>query len=253
MELLRISGKRLGYLAQQDACHRCFWIQSHLGWRLPWSFFPGVFSSLDSYTKRVTGVHAQIRQSLPKWLKLDGEPAAVPHHSQFRLIVKSSGLLLTGACDELIRRPDGSLVILDYKTSRFTSHQDELLPTYTAQLNAYSLIAEGLGMGPVSGLYLVYYEPLTGIQDESLLRLVDDDGFKMSFGAHVVPVPCQLTSLMALMKQARRIFDLTTPPPPQNGCKDCDRMAEMVGLMTGRRVLVSTCRKRTLARTHKAA
>jgi hypothetical protein len=54
---LRISAKNLGALALPDFCPRCFWLKSRTK-VLPFQIFPGIFSSIDSYTKRV--VHAWI-------------------------------------------------------------------------------------------------------------------------------------------------------------------------------------------------
>ena len=56
---------------------------------------------------------------------------------------------------------DGSHLIVDYKTAKFTAHQDELFPMYEVQLNAYAVIGEQKGIAPVSGLALVYTEPVT--------------------------------------------------------------------------------------------
>ena len=53
MEPLRISAKNLGELAKPDFCPRCFWLRTHAK-RLPYQIFPGIFSSIDAYTKRGT-------------------------------------------------------------------------------------------------------------------------------------------------------------------------------------------------------
>lgn len=49
---LRISAKNLGHLALPGAYPRCFWIQTHF--KLPYQIFPGIFSSIDCYTKKVS-------------------------------------------------------------------------------------------------------------------------------------------------------------------------------------------------------
>jgi len=62
---LQISGKDLGALAMKGFCPRCFWIQRRT--KLPWQIFPGIFSSIDSYSKKV--VHGQFDKSgMPGWL-----------------------------------------------------------------------------------------------------------------------------------------------------------------------------------------
>jgi len=57
-EPLRISAKNIGALALPDFCPRCFWLKLKARNRLPFQIFPGIFSSIDAYTKRV--VHAWV-------------------------------------------------------------------------------------------------------------------------------------------------------------------------------------------------
>jgi hypothetical protein len=67
---LQISGKDLGALAMKGFCPRCFWISGRT--RLPWQIFPGIFSSIDSYSKKV--VHGQFdRSEMPGRLAPLGE------------------------------------------------------------------------------------------------------------------------------------------------------------------------------------
>jgi len=68
-------------------------------------------------------------------------------------------VIITGIPDEIFQKKDTSYFIVDYKTARFTGHQDELMPIYKVQLNGYALIAEKCGLKPVTGIGLVYYEP----------------------------------------------------------------------------------------------
>jgi len=55
MPQFRISAKTLGELALPDFCPRCFWLKLHAK-HLPLQIFPGIFSSIDAYTKRVVHV-----------------------------------------------------------------------------------------------------------------------------------------------------------------------------------------------------
>ena len=125
---LQISGKDLGALAMKGFCPRCFWIARRT--RLPWQIFPGIFSSIDSYSKKV--VHGQFDQSgMPGWLAPLGELKGYkdpPSAQKFRVPVEEHGILLTGAPDAIFERADGTLVIADYKTSRVTPNQDRLFP-----------------------------------------------------------------------------------------------------------------------------
>src|SRR5205814_9298993 len=51
---LRISAKTLGLLALPNFCSRCFHTRMHCGDKLPFQIFPGIFASIDSYSKKVT-------------------------------------------------------------------------------------------------------------------------------------------------------------------------------------------------------
>lgn len=233
----RISAKNLGHLALPDHCPRCFWLQARCGWKMPFAFFPGIFSSIDSYSKRVTNLHNALYSQNPLWLGVLGDlgqPIPVPHHTKFKLIDPETDILLTGVPDEMLQAVDGSITILDYKTARYTGHQDALLPIYQAQLNGYALIAESLGLGKVSGLALVYYEPVTGINSENLASVVQENGFSMGFTANILPVEVDRTMIPPLLQKAKALFDLPSPPEGRKGCRDCAalyRLMNMVALL----------------------
>ncbi|MEK7873958.1 MAG: hypothetical protein AAB502_08910, partial [Chloroflexota bacterium] len=59
MKEVIISAKNLGGFAGPDACERCLWIGLH--GKLPYQIFPGIFRSIDSYTKKV--VHGFFRRT----------------------------------------------------------------------------------------------------------------------------------------------------------------------------------------------
>jgi len=216
---LRISAKNLGHLALPDACPRCFWIQTHC--KLPYQIFPGIFSSIDAYTKKVIHLHLARTGSLPSWLAGFGDtgrPIPVPHHSKFVATHQETGVILTGVPDEMTSG-DAGLWILDYKTAKFTGTQDSLLPVYRCQLNGYALIAETIHQKPVVGLGLVYMEPVTDI--ESADGLVDAEGFRMGFRAKVLPIERDRELVPVLLAKAKGIYDLPVPPAGREGCRDC--------------------------------
>jgi hypothetical protein len=221
MNPLRISAKHLGALAMPDHCERCTWLNARMGWKMPWQFFPGIFSSFDSYSKKVTAAHFKAHGKLPKWLDGYGTPMKAPHWSKFGVVEPESNLLLCGAPDEILRRESGDLSILDYKCAKFTDGQDRLKPLYEVQLNAYAWIAEQMGMGRATRLALVYYEPLNAIPDDEVVGLIGEEGFGLRFGATVVPVEVHPESIPTLLNEARRIIDLPQAPDGRDGCKDC--------------------------------
>jgi len=203
-----------------------------MGFKLPFQIFPGMFSSIDAYSKTITHLHRHHSDHLPTWMEqsgIMGEPVEGLHHSRFQWI-ETDDILLTGVPDEIIR--DGvELSIIDYKTARHTEGQDALLPIYRVQLNCYARIAERLGMGTVRRLALLYYEPKTDISIGDLAGLTDDNGFAMRFNPKVVPIALEPEIIPPLLEQARRLFDSPSPPQGREGCSNCrmvERMSDLV-------------------------
>jgi len=235
-EPLQISAKNLGDFHQPDACLRCLWIKLHYPGKLPFQIFPGIFSSIDSYTKKA--VHGWIDEygELPGWLAavgLAGEYRAVPGHTRFRVLDEATNITLTGVPDDIFVREDGAHLIIDYKTARFTPNQDALLPVYHAQLNGYAHIAERTGFSPVGGLALVYMEPRTEQEDADAPENRRPDGFAMGFAAHILPIPQEPGLVPGLLAQARALFDQPRPPQGNPGCEECETLQELVGFVNG--------------------
>ena len=229
MDQIRISAKNLGAVALEDFCPRCFWLKLRMENKLPWQIFPGIFSSIDAYTKRV--IHAQIdAKAFPDWMEgLDiCGYKKVPHFSKFKKEIPEHGILLTGAPDDIFVCSSGAYIIPDYKTAKYTENQDKLLPMYQVQLNAYADIAEACGFKPVHDLFLVYFEPCT---DEEYARArCALSGFDMTFKAHPVRVPLDTAMLDRAMDTTRKIFDMPNAPDGRQGCKDCECLSGILKL-----------------------
>ncbi len=192
-----------------------------MGFKLPFQIFPGIFSSIDSYTKKISHGFFNKYGRLPRWLEIEGKPIKVPSYFKFQVIIQDLKIQFTGVPDEIIQLPDGSYFIIDYKTAKYTDTQDELKPMYEVQLNGYAYIAEQIGISPVSGLSLVYYEPSTDIELSSIDNFILENGFSMNFSGKVIQVELDRNRIMALLKQAREIYDSEYLPPSRDGCKNC--------------------------------
>ena len=196
---------------------------------------PGIFSSIDAFSKRAILAYFEKNGHFPPWIAgrwADARPLPTPHHSTFRLTDPKTGIVLTGVPDLLLGLPNDRLAILDLKTARHSDHQDELLPMYRVQLTGYALIAEGLDMGHVEALGLVYCEPPAGDGDGDLDACVSDHGFTMPFRATAVPMGLDRAMIPPLLERARGILGLEKAPRGREGCKECrlvDEMARMWG------------------------
>jgi hypothetical protein len=237
MAQIIISAKELGALALPNFCPRCFWIKMHCANKLPFQIFPGIFSSIDSYTKKVTSAHYARHNQLPSWLgelgKL-GKPVKVPHYSKFRVIDEGTDILLRGMPDEILQKEDSSYFIIDYKTAKFTKAQDSLLPMYEVQLGAYAYIGRRQGFDPVSGIALVYMEPQTDLDQERLDSVLREDGFLMGFAGHVLQLKLEAEQKVPpLLEKVRDIYDLESPPQGNRDCSDCKLLDQLIVTVTG--------------------
>lgn len=228
---LQISAKNLGALALPTFCPRCFWLRMICGDKLPYQIFPGIFASIDSYSKRVTMKHYQQRGCIPNWFSGFGDlgmPIPVPGWSRFQILDSATNILLTGVPDELLRHPKHGLWIGDYKTARFTDAQDALAPMYQVQLNCYAVIAAGIGLGPIYGLGLLYYEPVTDITNSDRQFLIQKDRFFLEFSPKLKPVKPQPNLIPPLLRRVRAICDSPASPTARPGCRDCCTLERLI-------------------------
>ena len=238
MAQIRISAKDLGALTLPNFCPRCFWIKMHCSNKLPFQIFPGIFSSIDSYTKKVTNTHFARYSQLPSWLKELGDlgkPVKVPHYSKFCVLDEKTEVLLSGMPDEILQKEDGSHFIIDYKTAKFTKTQDSLLPMYEVQLNAYAYIGKRQGFDPIWGIALVYMEPQTDLTLDELDSILRKDGFLMGFAGHVLQLKLEAEQkIPPLLEEVRRIYDHKSPPSGNQDCRDCKLLDQLMANVTGR-------------------
>ena len=228
----QISAKTLGSLALRGFCPRCFWIQTHAK-KLPYQIFPGIFSSIDSFSKRLIHSWFDLEGKAPRWLEGIGKIKSYrnpPSAANFHVLDSQTSIKLTGAPDGILVMEDGSLVIIDYKTARFTAHQDELFPMYEAQLNAYAHIGKQVWKEPVSALALVYTEPATDDASARNAANRSDNGFRLPFIANIVPVDIKSGLVPKLLSQAKHILDFPVAPAGRDGCQDCELLARLLEL-----------------------
>jgi len=224
---IRISAKNLGSLAMPDACHRCFWIKNTIK-TLPWQIFPGIFSSIDSYTKKMVHLIFDETGKAPAWLpELDDTEKYLKalHWSKFKRKDKETGITVTGMVDDIFQCYDGSRIIVDYKTAKYTKNQDKLLPLYEAQLNLYAWIEEGFGSIVRDDLPLIYCEPVTEPENQNYGTI----GFALPFQCKTVLIKKDTSLVDELL--AKVVTLLSGQIPEINiKCKDCLALEKIISL-----------------------
>lgn len=231
---MKISAKNLGILALKDHCPRCFYIKLKMGFKLPYQIFPGIFSSIDSYSKKITWAYFAKYGKLPQWFSPFGKfIKVVPtlHHSKFFMVDRKTGIRLTGVPDDIFLMEDGKFFIVDYKTAKFTENQDALMSIYQVQLNGYALILEKLGIGKVGGIGLCYYEPQGDTPAQNIEAVLKQDGFSMPFKAHLKQLELNPEGVvLPLLAQVRELWGRKQVPEGRVGCRDCQGLEQVVAL-----------------------
>jgi hypothetical protein len=231
---LQVAAKRPGELALAKGCERCVCLKLKVGNRLPFLHLPSIFGDIDLFSKRVLDAHVAESGRLPAWLDELGAVGCrtPPHWSRFRRLVPEHNIVLVGSADAILVRPDGSHIIVDFKTARYSAGQDELLPLYKVQLNAYASIGEVCGFSPVSGLALVYTEPCVD-PPGGHAQQCRPDGFQMGFTVRVVPVELNPAMLDPLLARVRALYDSPELPAGRPGCEDCRRTDALARMWVG--------------------
>ena len=228
MKELKISAKDLGALLMPDFCPRCFWIKRNVK-ALPFQIFPGIFSSIDAYTKRVMHAWFDAHHRAPDWLpELQDSVGYLPnmHWSKFKRLDTETGITVSGVTDDIFECADGYHIIPDYKTAKFTDNQDKLIPIYKAQLNSYAWIHEGFGH-KVKSITLIYCEPVTDAE-ACTPGIFKADGFDMGFHVKALALEIETGMVPELLKKAKQILDLAAPPQSVDGCPDCEKLNKLI-------------------------
>jgi hypothetical protein len=216
-DTLRISAKALGELAMPNFDPQVFWVKSRARFKTPFNIFPGIFSTLDKHQKSITIKSKELTGSWPTWIGDVKEYVSCPHWSTFNFTDEETGIIVSGAMDECFRLQDDSLLISDNKLAMHTGRQDDLMPMYEVQLNAYADICERTDLGVASRLQLVYHEPMVEFaSDDVFKKLFFSDRYMLRFKPKVVEIKRDRSLVPGLLKKAKGIISLAKPPSPLN-------------------------------------
>jgi hypothetical protein len=121
---------------------------------------------------------------------------------------------LFGAVDDLWQRPDGALIVADYKA---TAKKDEITPWniypgYKRQLEIYQFLIEQQGFKVDATSWLVYANGIkTGGRFDDMLRFV----------TKMIPVECDRAWVQGTFADAVRLVEGGQRPAAAEGCAWC--------------------------------
>jgi hypothetical protein len=234
---LAITPKRLGLVCIQKYCPRCFWYLLQQRFHPPFNIFGGaIFKYMEKAQIAVISDLIERKGRLPKeFAPLTDLVSRVEFSRNWRKFQHrlKSGILLYGEPDDICEREDGTLAIIDHKTASPSSKdgEDPLTDLYHCQVTGYGLIAqEGQKLGEVSTGGLFYWT----VDHHAVL---DDPGAHYFAGALTVDfIPTvkafriDFDDLDAPLKEAQKIWELTTPPDGTDGCEDCRKLDTLLAL-----------------------
>lgn len=228
---ISVSATELANYAARYPCMRCAWVRMHVK-DLPYQSFPGIFSTIDTFTKKVITSHFNQHGCLPPWMEEIGDVIRCvdpPGWRKFYREDEHTEVTVRGEADAIFQLAGGSYLIADYKTSRYNPERLYALRSYEMQLNAYAWIAESTGFSPVNRLALIFMEPASNIEDAKSPNSIDDDGIQLRFNTRIVPVKRRPESMIPpILEKVRSVADMSTPPAPRSRCRDCDQFDTMV-------------------------
>lgn len=224
---IRVSPRHLGQMRRADFCPNAFRIGISLGFRYPFEFpMPGLMFNMDYFEKHLVNAHFEAEGSLPKWLKALGCTRPVEFPAKLTEEIDDLDLTLVGMPDAVLRKNNGDLVVVDYKTAKCKGADDPFMPVYEAQLWGYARLLEANDIGKVTGASLVYFENDLGDFKDSPLDLFSGEGMTVPFTVRLHTIKIDLKALDGLLRAFRKFADMTGPLVKCD-CTTCVRLQRL--------------------------
>mgnify|MGYP001607696156 CR=1 FL=1 len=201
------------------SCPRCFWLLKRHNIKPPEGYPLALNMAMDTLLKAEFDIYRAKGEPHPI-LTEHGVPARLFPHldrlQQWRNTLQGlrwtdpdSGHVLFGAIDDLLEYADGSVAVLDYKSSG--ARQAVVYPSYQLQLDVYTFLLQQLGYTTAPQAFLAFF------------LAVKDAGFggRLPFRGLLVPVTPQPDRVLSLFQQAVELARAASAPMPGSSCDVC--------------------------------
>ena len=158
-----------------------------------------------------------------------GDATASP---EVPFVIEVGGTLVRGSIDLLAERPDGSLLVVDYKTDRLEAREPtDVVSRYTVQRDLYALAAAGRGT-PVETAYVFLERPEAPVTEsfgepeldaararvQALLQRLAAGRFEVTDRPHrSLCLDCPARARLCSHEPAAQLRDSPEPPVPPAG------------------------------------
>jgi hypothetical protein len=207
-----LSPSEFGFLWQE--CRRCYYLKVTQKDTRPGAF-PKIFQAIDAQMRmRFDGKRTEeVLPHLPPGTLDCGDQRV--QSLPIRRPNRDSGIQIRGKLDALIRFDDGSIAVVDFKTTSVSGRNVE---TYTRQLSAYAYALENpapgyLALRPVRRLGLLIFEP------QSFSSQANAASFSGSLSWAEIPFSHDV--FLKFLDEVASVLDLDAPPPTTEGCTWC--------------------------------
>ncbi len=207
-------------------CPRCFYLDNKLGTKRP--NFPAFNLNLavDELFKKEFDVHRQNQTPHPIISKyeIDAVPFAHSELDEWRdnftgitHLHEKTGLMVSGAIDDVWQKPDKSLIVVDYKATSKDGRIEQLGDSpwekqYARQLGVYRWLLEQNGFTVQPTGYLVYANA------DKNLDAFDD---KLVFETTLVPVETDVQWIETALNDIRNCLEADSLPEIGESCEYC--------------------------------
>lgn len=216
---LKISRANLQLMKE---CPRCFWLYKHKGINRPRGYPYTLSIAVDQLLKkefdsfREKGILHPVLANVPSLegarLYQDSNQLELWRNNfeGLKYYDKELDAILFGAIDDMLEMPDGSLAVIDYKSSgaKVATVYDD----YQTQMDVYTHILEQNGLITAGKAYFVFY-----VVDKT-------SGFdgRLPFKGEVKEINTDPSYVQDLFVQAVQLARSKTPPPSHSECEHCN-------------------------------
>ncbi|MDI6708077.1 MAG: PD-(D/E)XK nuclease family protein [Candidatus Thermoplasmatota archaeon] len=204
---MRISTTSLPLLVE---CPLCFWLHHKKGLARPGYPLPRILSQLDSAIKEYIKKYQNTKE-LPQWLKERGVKGRLLGPQYLEYECPEVGVVLTGKLDELLLEDEGYCVI-DFKSGRLPPNNQPPY-YYQIQLDSYCYLVEKCRNTSANKALLIYFSLIPGDELDNNFLPVDIE---------ILEVRTKPQSTLELLKKAKEVIELETPPQPDENCVFCN-------------------------------
>lgn len=207
-------------------CPRCFYLDNKLGTKRP--SFPSfnLNIAVDELFKKEFDGYRVAGEAHPLMLEYKLEMVPFQHkeldawRDNFTGVIhkdETTGLTVSGAVDDVWQKPDGTLVVADYKSTSKDGRITELGDSpwdvqYTRQLGVYRWLLEQQGFAVDTTAFLVY---------ANASKAEDDFSDRLTFETTLIPVKTDTSWIADTLAAIKATLDSDAIPSVGEMCEFC--------------------------------